>query len=322
MTAGYLHDIDPAFALVLGVQLYWYGLVYTVGFCGILGWFSLRRHRLGLSQADVVDLTIAIAIGTMVGGRVFDILVYELDYYREHPLHAFTWRRGGMASHGVLIGGTLCAFLFCRAKGTRLAALLDELSVPAAFLLAVGRLGNFIEGGVVGSETSMPWGVIYPDLTGMRHPVALYESAKNLAMVPILILVLRRWPAGSGLAAASFVLLYGALRLAVDMFRDYESYWMGIGTGQIPNLAMALAGLAAFVWFVRAPGSVYRALPPVPRRAGWRRRAVLLVCLLYPLGMPTSWTTPNIEQQRREAQEAQSQPEGRAAAQPKIDQGQ
>ena len=55
-----------------------------------------------------------------------------------------------------------------------------------------GRLGNFIEGGVVGAQTTVPWGFIYPDLEGARHPVALYESAKNAILVPILIWAIHR----------------------------------------------------------------------------------------------------------------------------------
>jgi len=36
----------------------------------------------------------------------------------------------------------------------------------------------------------------YPNVEGPRHPVALYDGAKNLLLIPILILVLRRFPAG------------------------------------------------------------------------------------------------------------------------------
>lgn len=74
--------------------------------------------------------------------------------------------------------------------------------MPGAFLLAVGRLGNFIEGSVVGSATDLPWGLIYGNVEGARHPVALYESAKNLVIVPILIVALKVWPSGR-LAAVS-----------------------------------------------------------------------------------------------------------------------
>ena len=92
-----------------------------------------------------------------------------------------------MASHGVLLGGLTATALYARMRGQSLVALLDEVVVPGVFLLAVGRLGNFIEGGVIGSQTTLPWGFVYPELDGARHPVALYESAKNFIILPILI---------------------------------------------------------------------------------------------------------------------------------------
>ena len=174
-----IHDFDPAFATTPIGPLYWYGAVYSLGFIGIFIWFWFRRNARGFTNADVFTFSILFAIGVMVGGRLFDVLVYELDYYRDRPLAVLNWWQGGMASHGVLLGGLIATAIFARIRGLSLIALLDEVVVPGAFLLAVGRLGNFIEGGVVGSQTTMPWGFIYQDLEGARHPVALYESAKN-----------------------------------------------------------------------------------------------------------------------------------------------
>jgi hypothetical protein len=99
-------------------------------------------------------------------------------------------------------------FLFCRLRRKPFLVAADELTVPAAFLMGIGRIGNFIEGGVIGSVTAMPWGVIFPGVEGPRHPVALYDGAKNLLLVPVLILILRRWPAGRGVATGAFLFLY------------------------------------------------------------------------------------------------------------------
>src|SRR3712207_7713542 len=40
-----------------------------------------------------------------------------------------------------------------------------------------------------------------------------------------------------------FVIWYGLLRLFVDVSREYDSYWLGIGRGQYFNLFMAAVGL-------------------------------------------------------------------------------
>jgi phosphatidylglycerol:prolipoprotein diacylglycerol transferase len=208
-----------------------------------------------------------------------------------------------MASHGVLLGGLIATWGFARTRGIPVLVLLDEIVVPGAFLMAVGRLGNFIEGGVIGSVTTLPWGFIYENVEGPRHPVALYDAAKNLLLVPLLIWASRVWPPGRGVTAGLFVLLYGLLRFFVDLFRDYEASWLGMGTGQVYNLAMAAAGLAMVVYLLWNPRS-----PVLPRQAaeasaGWLRVAILVFLLVYPAGIPTSWTRENIIAKREAASE-------------------
>lgn len=296
----FTHAFDPAIAMTPFGGIYWYGAVYSVGFIGIFLWFWLRRHLRGMTNADVFTFSIVFAVGVMIGGRVFDILVYELDYYRERPLAALNWWQGGMASHGVLLGGLTATAVFARMRGHSLMVLLDEVVVPGVFLLAVGRLGNFIEGGVIGSQTSLPWGFVYPDLEGARHPVALYESAKNFLILPVLIWAIGKWEPGRGVIASLFIFLYAGLRFAVDLFRDYEAAWLGIGTGQVFNLLMAALGLILLVWTVRIPRTAPAPPNLRPKAATWLQVAALTALILYPLGIPTSWTRANITEKRQE----------------------
>ena len=298
-----IHDFDPAIAVTPIVTIYWYGAVYSIGFIGIFVWFWIRRAACSLTNADVFTFTILFAVGVMVGGRVFDILVYELDYYRDHPFAALNWWQGGMASHGVLLGGLIATAIFARMRGLPLIALLDEVVVPGVFLLAVGRLGNFIEGGVVGSTTNMPWGFVYPDLEGARHPVALYESGKNFVILPILIWALWKWSQGRGVVASLFIFLYAGLRFLVDLFRDYEAAWLGIGTGQVFNLLMAAAGLIMLILTLRSPRKPVSLPKPPARAASWLQIVILIALVLYPLGIPTSWTRANIIEKRQKVME-------------------
>jgi len=303
MSGHFVHHFDLEIGRVFGLPVYWYGAVYTVGFLGIFLWLWFRRPRLGWSRNDVFAFSVYIAIGALLGGRAFDIAVYELAYYRAHPLDALNWWKGGLASHGVLLGCLTAVVAFCLLRKKSFLQLADEIVVPTAFLLAVGRLGNFIEGGVVGTPTQVPWAVIYQSLDGPRHPVALYESAKNFIIVPVLLIVLRFYPAGRGVALATFVFLYAFLRFLVDLFRDYESDWLGLDRGQYFNLAMAIVGLGLLVWFARNKRPIAPASPLFAdeRRTGWIYPSLFVLLLLYPLGIPTSWTQKNIEEKRMNA---------------------
>lgn len=300
-----VHDFDPALVHLPFGTIYWYGARFSAGFLALFLWFVLRRQRLGLTLADCVNLRIAMAIGTLIGGRAFDILVYELDYYRDNPLAALNWWNGGMASHGGMLGASLAIWAFARSRRMSFLALVDEIVVPAVFLLAIGRIGNFIVGGVIGTPTGLPWGVTYADVVGARHPVALYESAKNLAIVPVLIVALRRWPAGRGVVMSLFVLLYAGLRFLVDLYRDYEATWLGMDTGQIFNLAMTAIGLCLLAWFLLNPRAVAPPPAPVPRWPGWPSVLLLLALIVYPLGIPNSWTKVNIDAKRQTAAPAE-----------------
>ena len=98
MATPFVHNFSLEIGTVFGLPVYWYGAIYTVVFLGVLGWFALRRGRLGWTMADVVELSVLMALGIMIGGRAFDILVYELGDHREHPLESVNWWAGG---HGL-----------------------------------------------------------------------------------------------------------------------------------------------------------------------------------------------------------------------------
>ncbi len=213
-----------------------------------------------------------------------------------------------MATHGLLAGSVLAAAIASLVTRRPLLRLLDILSVAAAFIFGVGRIGNFIEGGVIGTVTTMPWGVKLPDVEGFRHPVSLYDGAKNLALVPLLKWSLSRWPAGQGVATAIFLIGYGGLRFLVDQFRDYESSLGGLGPGQWFNIGMAMFGAAMLVWCLRRKPAA-RASSPAP--AGGTpviSGIVLLALVLLPLSIPTSWTTEYITLKRSAPVEAPASP--------------
>lgn len=89
----FVHNIDPIFGQIGEVYLWWYGLSYTLGFLALFHWLRTVRRSVGLDVPQVYDLTISIALGGLIGGRLVEVIFYELAYYGEHLAHIF-WLDG------------------------------------------------------------------------------------------------------------------------------------------------------------------------------------------------------------------------------------
>jgi len=285
----WVHDLDPILGTVAGVHLWWYGLSYALGFLNAHLCFRRRRSALGLSMREVYELSLLLSVGVIAGGRLLCVY-YERAFYRDHPaLIPAVWI-GGMATHGLIIGGFLGVVAFCLLRRKPLLPMLDELAIPAAFILAAGRVGNFIDGQIVGRVTDVPWAVKFPDAEGFRHPVVLYDGLKNLLIVPLLMRARRRGVPPGGLAAR-FLFLYAFLRIFLDYFREYPLTFLGLPAGQTMNILMALAG-AALLWRNRRRPLARVAVPAAQEhQAGlWWRRALFAGVVLGSLVIPSDAT--------------------------------
>jgi phosphatidylglycerol:prolipoprotein diacylglycerol transferase len=297
MIGPYVHSIDPVIGAIGGVYLWWYGLSYTLGFLQIHLFLRRERLRLGLTPSQVYSLTLVFLVSVLVGGRAVEVAFDEWPFYREHPGLIPAFWLGGMATHGLLIGAAAGTWIFARWQRVPFLRLADALVIPGAFLMGVGRIGNFIDGQIVGSLTDVPWAVKFPDADGFRHPVVLYDGLKNLLLIPYLLWV-RTQPNPPGAVAARFVFWYAFLRFFLDLFRNYPTHRLELGTGQTLNIVMTILGLVLLLRSrLRRLGRLpARDLAPVPppealvTPASMAQRAALIAALLFCLTMPSNWT--------------------------------
>ncbi|MBI2835059.1 MAG: prolipoprotein diacylglyceryl transferase [Acidobacteria bacterium] len=299
MIGPYVHNIDPVLVDMGGVYFWWYGLGYALGFLEIHVFLNRARHRLGLRPAEVYTLSILFMVGVLVGGRFVEVTFDEWPFYREHPSLVPAYWLGGMASHGLLLGAATATWIFSTACKKPFLSIADELVIPGAFLLGMGRIGNFIDGQIVGSVTDVWWGVKFPDVEGFRHPVVLYDGAKNLLLIPVLLWIRRSQPA-QGVTSAHFIFWYGFLRIFLDLFREYPTHRLGFPTGQTFNIVMSILGAALLVRasLKRRETERYRPCNAAPTPAGSPgragslvlKRAIFTSLLLLSLTMPSNWT--------------------------------
>jgi len=297
MPHAFVHRIDPILMSIGGVHLWWYGLSYAIGFLFLYRHLQRARFRLGLTGAEACALSLFIAIGVLVGGRAVEVAFDEWGFYRDHWWLIPALWLGGMATHGLLIGAATGLLLFAWIHRRPILELADDLVIPGAFIMGMGRLGNFMDGQIVGAVTDVPWGVQFPDAEGIRHPVVLYDGIKNLLLIPYLLWVRRTHPT-PGAAAARFVFWYPFLRIFIDLFRDYPTHRLALGTGQTLNIAMVMLGVVLLVRSrLRRQGRLAPRRAPSPNRAGLRdvppsllQRAVLIALLAFCLTLPSNWT--------------------------------
>ena len=288
MPGPFVHSIDPIIGSVSGVHLWWYGLAYSLGFLTIFLALWRKRLELGFTERMVYDLSLLAAVGVLIGGRFIEVVFYEWPFYSKFPqLIPAYW-----------IGGMVAVVLFCRAHRLPILVVTDALAVPTAFILGFGRIGNFIDGQIVGSPTDAWWGVKFPDAEEFRHPVVLYDGLKNFLLVPLMMGV-KRLRLAPGATTGLFLFLYALLRIFIDVFREYPTSLLGMATGQVLNLAMSAGGLALFVWTVvrgrrRAPSAAdavdaSRAQSTLAGGVAWRP-ALFAAILVLSLVIPSDWT--------------------------------
>ena len=296
MVGPYVHQIDPILFDINGLHFWWYGLGFAVGFLELHLFLRRGHEQLHLSLREVWSLSLFMAIGVLVGGRAVEIAFDEWPFYREHLRLIPAFWLGGMATHGLMLGGAVGAAVFALQYRKPFLLLADALVIPAAFLMGLGRLGNFIDGQIVGAVTEVSWAVKFPDADGFRHPVVLYDGAKNLLLMAYLLRVRRVNPT-PGATAARFVFWYAFPRFFIDLFRDYPTHRLALGTGQTLNIVMALLGAALLYRsrlrrLGRLKGSLAAPSPGGSRDvAPLAAQRIAFGCLVaFCLTIPSNWT--------------------------------
>ena len=282
-------QFDPV-AIHLGpLAVHWYGLMYLLGFILFL-WLGKKRIRLlngrdnarsplsssppkgergngSLCESDVRssgwddrlldDLLFYGVLGVVLGGRLGEVLFYHPGYYFSHPLEIFAVWQGGMSFHGGFLGVLAAMALFAYRRKIQWLSLMDFVAPLVPLGLGAGRIGNFINGELWGRPTSVPWGMVFPNVDNLpRHPSQLYEFAlEGIALFALLWLYSQK-PRPTGAVSGLFLIGYGSFRFLAEYTRNPDDgifglMTFGVSMGQWLSLPMVLAGVGMMVWAQR-----------------------------------------------------------------------
>jgi phosphatidylglycerol:prolipoprotein diacylglycerol transferase len=253
--------IKPYIFKIGTLEVRWYGFMYILGFFAayLIAVADAKRKKLPLTKDDIADLIFALAVGLIVGARLWYALFYNTSYYLANPLKVFAVWEGGMSFHGGLVGCVIAALYFSRKKKIGFFQIADLITPAAPIGLGLGRLGNFINGELYGRVTDVPWGIVFP--TGgplPRHPSQLYESILEGPVLFFILWLVRRSQAPTGVVLWVFLTGYGLFRSFVELFREPDQqlgFFFGTFTmGQLQSLPLVIIGVTMIVISYRRKG--------------------------------------------------------------------
>lgn len=243
-----------------------YGLLLLVGF---LAGLFLARHlgkRDRLDADGLTDISVSVLLGGILGSKLLMIIVDTIHGAPLSSIFSLATLRAGGAIHGGVILGLITFFWRVRALKLPMRPAMDALTPGLALGQAIGRLGCFFAGCCYGSDCHAPWAVVFtnPDAAAFSgtpldmplHPVQLYNSFANLAVMAALLLIGRK-RRFEGQVAACYFLLEGLGRTITEFWRgDLDrGVWLGIpwlSTGRLTGLLFIATGVVLWVWFQRS----------------------------------------------------------------------
>lgn len=272
-------DIDPVLLHIWGpLQIRWYSLLYVGGF--IVGRAILRRlskeERFWFTVEDIEQLILWLLVGAVVGARIFYCVVYDPQNLIANPFYLFQTYKGGLSFHGGLLGTIVAAYIFARKKKKSFWNLTDAMALATPTGLAMGRMGNFINGELFGRVSYVPWAVIFKEGgPEPRHPSQLYEFFLEGVLLFAVLWLLKNRLKRNGQLSIVFLMGYTLSRFIVEFFREPDAHigylTLGLSMGQLLSLVMFFLS-AAVGYFVLKHAEPATVTAKIPAKAKKKRR--------------------------------------------------
>ena len=260
----------PNLATIGGLVIAWHG-VFTA--LGILAGVQLALRMAKVVHYDEDDAYALALVGVpsgIVGARLL-FVVEHWDFYGQNPAEIIAITQGGISIWGAVIGGVAGSLAFALWRGYAVGRGLDIAGLGLILGMAVGRLGDLVNGEHLARPTDLPWGVVYTSIqspafahslaVGPHHPATTYELFGDLAILGLLFFVLlrvfRRRP---GLTFFTYLITYAVMRFFLTYLRiDSPETVLGLRVPQLVSVLVVIASIPLVRYFWRQPPE-----PPPP----------------------------------------------------------
>lgn len=205
------------------ITFYVWGIFLALAFLYGL-FFVLKEAKKKKINTEIIANSFSwLIIGAVVGARLGYVFQFS-EYYFSKPIEIIKIWEGGLTLYGGLFGMLICGLIYAKAaKISRQTFLeiLDIIALVAPISFAIGRIGCSLINDHKGTETSLAWGIVWPDGV-IRHPVAEYLIISALILYFILRFLKPKLKRPGQLFLA-FLFLYSFSRFFLDFTRAESS---------------------------------------------------------------------------------------------------
>ena len=247
--------IDPVLVTIGGLKIHWYGIMIAIGlYVGIQ--VALRdSERRGIKKDQLMNLALLAAVLGIAGGRLYYVVQNNPSFFLHHPSEIIAVWQGGMAFFGALFGGALAVAISDWRWRLPFWSVLDVGALGVTIGQAIGRIGNIINGDIVGYKTN-GWGFEYtnPNTFGPLNvsvqPASLYELLISLALF-LLLWNLRTRIHPEGMLAMLYIVLYSVSQFFIFFVRDNIVILGGLKQAQVTSLVVIALSLPVIAYLLR-----------------------------------------------------------------------
>ena len=267
---------------VFGHNIYWYGVIITLGFLLAVIFGLWKAPRLSMDLDVITDAIFVVMPSAIVGARIYYVIFNPSVCFDSSGsfslLRMIAFWDGGLAIYGGVIATVISALISCKVRKVSFWSGMDVTAYGLLIGQMIGRWGNFVNVECYGGVTTLPWrmcsvsianelwrdnlleseaayqGVL--DGTLGVHPAFFYESMWNLLGFILLLVLLKKGRKFNGQMFLSYVIWYGLGRTVIEGMRTDSLYFFGTGirSSQMVGIVSALVGIALFVFRLKTAG--------------------------------------------------------------------
>jgi phosphatidylglycerol:prolipoprotein diacylglycerol transferase len=244
-------NINPVIFSIGALSVRWYGLMYVVGITiGLLVAWPYAKWK-GFTEEQLEKVVYWAVPAGLVGARLYYVVQQPLEPFLTQPWRIFAVWEGGMAFYGAIFAVVLVILI---AGWWMKISILKFLDVAALFAVVgqfFGRIGNIINGDILGYPTKQPWGFIYtnPNSFAPTHDTAYQPAAVYEALIDIILFVILwtlRKKVKPGLLFFYYIIGYSISQIIVFIWRDNEVVFLGLKQAQVTAIIVMIAAVAGF----------------------------------------------------------------------------